>query len=109
MSLDDNVWAFYLQLHNIQDILFAPETSVEELFLLKVLIEEYLVRHVAYFPDDHLKNKHHHLVHYPQLIHEVGPLHQLWCMGFESKHQRAEVVLNMRCNLKNVLLAIATR
>lgn len=106
---DDKIWALYLQLRNVLDIVFAPVISSDELILLGVQIEEYLQMHVDCFPDESLKNKHHHLVHYPRLMREVGPLYPLWCMRFESKHQRSKTVMNMSCNFKNVPLTIATR
>ena len=106
---DDNVWALYMQLRNVLDIVFAPEVSSDELILLKVLIEEYLSMRGDCFPQESLKNKHHHLVHYPRIIQEVGPLYRFWCMRFESKHQRAKTVMSMSCNFKNVPLTVATR
>jgi hypothetical protein len=46
---NDKVWAFYLQLRNVLDIVFAPEVSSIELILLKVLIQEYLQMRTACF------------------------------------------------------------
>jgi len=79
------------------------------LFLLEVLIAEYLELHMSLFAQHKLKNKHHHMVHYPWLIDEVGPLHRFWCMRFESKHLRSKRLMNMSCNFKNVPYSIANR
>ena len=106
---DDNVWLLYLTLRQILDILFASEVEIGELKLLEVLIAEYLEMHTVLFPHVTLKNKHHHLTHYPRLILEVGPLHRLWCMRFESKHLRSKKVMQMSCNFKNIPLTTASR
>lgn len=68
----NRVWLCYLLLREILDILFAPSVEVGELRLLAVLIEEYLEIRMSLFPQHKLKNKHHHMVHYPRLIREVG-------------------------------------
>ena len=105
----DEVWLLYLQLRVILDILFAPSIELSELTLLKVLIAEYLEQHTLLFPVNTLKKKHHHLIHYPRLIHEVGPLHRYWCMRFEAKHQRSKRVMHMSSNFKNVPYTVASR
>lgn len=106
---EDNAWLFYLKLRNILDIVFAPSIMLDELAHLEVLIEEYLQMRNEIFPGHTLKNKHHHLVHYPRLIKEVGPLTRFWCMRFEAKHQRAKRIMQMSGCFKNVPLTIANR
>lgn len=106
---DNSVWSLYLHLREILDILFAPSVDVGELRLLAVLIAEYLEMRMSLFPEHKLKNKHHHMVHYPRLIGEVGPLHRFWCMRFESKHLRSKRLMHMSCNFKNVPYTIASR
>lgn len=102
----DEVWQFYLKLRGILDILFAPVTCSDELAMLAILIEEYLQARIDCFPSESLKNKHHHLVHYPRLVREVGPLCRNWCMRFESKHQRSKTVMNMSCNFTLIYVSI---
>jgi len=99
----DNVWQFYLLLRDIIDIILAPSVTEDDVHLLTVLISEYLEMRKQLFPDQTLKNKHHHLTHYPNLIRKVGPLQRYWCMRFESKHQRCKKLLHISGNFKNVL------
>jgi hypothetical protein len=109
VPVDDRVWCFYLKLREIMDIIFAPVLCVGELRLLEVLIAEYLQMHTELFPHSRLKNKHHHMIHYPRLIHQFGPIIRFWCMRFESKHQRAKRLMHISGNFKNVPLTVATR
>jgi len=106
---NDKVWTLYLTLRQIMDIVCASEVLVNELDLLKVLIAEYLEMRKSLFPAESLKNKHHHLVHYPRLISEVGPLSRFWCLRFEAKHQRPKKLMHMSGNFKNVPKSIALR
>ena len=102
VSEDDSVWQFYLLLRGIVDIILTPVVSDADLNILTVTISEYLDTRKCLFPEHNPKNKHHHLVHYPSLIQKVGPLCKLWCMRFESKHQRAKKLVHIGGNFKNV-------
>jgi len=82
---------------------------MKELDLLTVVIAEYLELRKSLFPRDTLKNKHHHLLHYPRLMSEVGPLSRFWCLRFEGKHQRPKKLMHISGNFKNVPKSIATR
>jgi hypothetical protein len=91
------------------DIICAPYVQRDEIDLLRILIVEYLQMHVELFPTETLKNKHHHLIHYPRLIVESGPLSRLWCLRFESKQQRSKKLIHLGGNFKNVPRSIAMR
>jgi len=106
---DDNCWYFYLIMRDIVDIVMAPAVSDADLNALRVLVSEYLELHVLLFPNNSLKNKHHHLIHYESLIRRVGPLQRFSSMRFESKHQRCKKLLHISGNYKNVLKSCAYR
>jgi hypothetical protein len=106
---DDDVWYLYLTLRQILDIVLAPTVATEQLNQLRTLISEYLEMRKSLFPDTGLKNKHHHLTHYPRLIEQVGPLQRFSCMRFESKHQRSKKLLHISGNFKNVPKSCAYR
>lgn len=105
----DRIWTFYLTLRQIMDIICAPEVYIKELDMLTVLIAEYLEIRKSLFPAQSLKNKHHHMIHYPRLISEAGPLSRFWCLRFEAKHQRPKKLMHMTGNFKNVAKSIAMR
>ena len=106
---DDVFWKWFLCLRKIMDIIFAPTIVRQEILLLRVLISEYLKQRKRLYPDSPLKNKHHHLVHYPRVIEQLGPMIRMWCMRFESKHQRYKRLMHISCNFKNVPYSIANR
>ena len=106
---DNDVWQFYLLLRNIVDLILAPVISTGDVNMLSVIISEYLETRKRLFPEHTVKNKHHHLTHYPMLIKKVGPLSRLWCMRFESKHQRAKKLLHISGNFKNIPKSCAVR
>lgn len=37
-----------------------------------------------------LKNKQHHILHYPRLIEELGPPFLYWVINLERKHQQGK-------------------
>jgi hypothetical protein len=109
IAKDEPAWLLYLHLRQILDILFASKIRVQELDLLRVLIAEYLEMRCALFPSETLKNKHHHLIHYPRLIQLMGPMINYWCMRYEQKHQRYKRLMHISNNFKNVPKTIAAR
>jgi hypothetical protein len=66
-------------------IRFASSISSFQLAQLETLIDEYLVGYKNSFDLDIIP-KMHHLVHYPRIIREIGPLGAFWCMRYEAKH-----------------------
>lgn len=109
MQVGNNCWALYTLMRQIMDIICAPYVDRQETDLLRVLIKEYLTTRVQLFPHSSLKNKHHHLVHYPRLIEESGPLSRFWCLRFEAKHQRPKKLMHLSGNFQNVPKSIASR
>ena len=106
---DDAIWQFYLTLRQIMDIVLSPSISEMQVQALSVLVSEYLECHLTLFPCHTLKNKHHHLIHFPSLIRKIGPLIRYSCMRFESKHQRSKKLLHIAGNFKNALKSCAFR
>jgi hypothetical protein len=51
-----------------------------------------------------IKTKHHHLIHYPRLIEQMGPKCHLWCM-----HQRYKHLMHSIGNFINIPKTIAVR
>jgi hypothetical protein len=106
---DNQYWLLYLQLRQMMEIICARYVQRDEIELFRVTIAEYLEMHTKLFPTETLKNKHHHLIHYPRLIAESGPLSRLWCLRFESKHQRPKTLLHISGNFEDVLRTLAMR
>ena len=79
---------WFLKLRTIMDIFFVPSVARQQLQLLAVLIDKYLQQKIRFFPNQTIKKNHHHMIHYPRLIMQSGPMLRMWCMRFEQKHQR---------------------
>ena len=75
---------------------------------LEILISEYLIELNCLFPNI-MKPKHHHLLHYPRVMAEMGPLSALSSMRFESKHREGKnVSKNANCRI-NICHTIAIK
>jgi hypothetical protein len=106
---NSEMWLLYLQLRQILDIIFSPRVLLQDIELLQGLIAEYLEMRSSLFASEVLKNKHHHLVHYPRLMKLMGPIVHYWCMRFEQKHQRYKRLMHITNNFRNVPKTVATR
>lgn len=72
------LWLLYIILEKILDIVLCKWVKRGEITLLQTLIKEH---HELYLRLSHsnLKPKHHHMVHYPLIISQSGPLQLHWC------------------------------
>lgn len=102
-------WQSILHLRKIVNILMAFKLSVNQIAILRCLINEYIEMRRNLFPDIKLKPKHHFLMHYPYLIQQFGPLRHLWTLRHESKHKYFKNLIKHIPNYKNILFLFATR
>ena len=105
----DQHWELFILLRRIMDVAFAREVTQSMIAHLKLYIEDHHSLFKKLFPDRNLIPKHHFLVHYPQLIQEVGPLINCWCMRYEAKHAIGKSIANVVCNFKDISYTIAER
>lgn len=72
IPVDDKHWENFLRLLKVEEIVFAPRTSVQLAAYLAVLTEEYLAEeYLAEFSELHDRRmipKQHYMVHYPRQI-----------------------------------------
>lgn len=57
--------------------------------------------------DEHLRPKHHHMIHYPEACRKLGPLRQYWTIRFEAKHNFFKRISHVICNFKNIQKSLA--
>ena len=88
----------------LQDI-FDEQHIIE----LENCVFDYLSEFRILYPDKNLTAKHHFLVHYGRNIRLFGPLKQLWCMRYESKHSYFKQVGNSIHNYINITYSLANR
>ena len=91
-SDDSPLWNLCLLFSNIFDIVFASVVVFDWLNHLDNLIHEFYVSYVEVFgirPTPKL----HYLLHYARHVVNYGPLKRVWCMRFESYHQRIKKIV----------------
>lgn len=103
VSIDDEdyvYWQFLTELIVLTDMLLVSNITQTYLQNLKSIIEHHLQMYIELFGP--LKPKHHFVLHYPELMIQVGPLRNLMCFVYEQKNRQLKVyahVMNQRVNL----------
>lgn len=105
---DDIVWNFVINLIEIIDILLCFQINESSILLLQYKIQEHNSNYVILF-NDTLKPKMHNLIHYPSIIRQSGPLRNLWCFKFESKHRQFKIYSHIIASRKNICLTLAKK
>lgn len=105
---NDTHWELFLIFMEIMDIIMSPVISAQSLSYLKVIISDH---HFLYqkLTNKCLRPKHHHMLHYPAAIKQIGPLHYYWAMRFEARHKFFKHVAKIGCNFKNITGSVSTR
>ena len=86
----------------------APTISQAQINFLEVSLNEYVWTRKRIF-DVNLRPKHHFLLHYGELIRQLGPLMRLWTMRFESKHGYFKKCLRSSKNFRNLCQSLSFR
>lgn len=104
----DEIWQFYINLHQILQILPSRTISSNTVDLLTTLIESHHKDFCLLF-NDTLKPKHHILLHYPSLILEVGPPRFFWAMKYEAFHKSLKCFAGAVTSRKNIIVTLTTK
>lgn len=102
---DDDVWNFYLLLLDIVVIVTRKYTSQNELLFLEQLISQHNSLYIELF-QSHLLPKFHLILHYPNVIKNIGPLSKLSSFRFEAFHKVAKTnahIVSSRVNIPYTL------
>lgn len=105
---NDEVWALFLILLQIIDILLSYTFTDNAISHLRLLISQHNSMYVTLF-NDTLKPKHHILVHYPTIIKNSGPPRHYWCFRYEAKHKELKMYARVTTSRKNVTLTLAKK
>lgn len=103
-----NVWPCVISLLRILEIVYSYEVTDELLDILKAEIRSHLasIREILH---EHLRPKHHFMLHYPYLFRIMGPLIHLIMMRFEAKHQQIKRLLSDNRNFRNINKTLANK
>ncbi|XP_011858410.1 PREDICTED: uncharacterized protein LOC105555968, partial [Vollenhovia emeryi] len=106
---EDDCWLLYVKLKTIVDITTAPYVNIRSLKYLATLISEHHEMYLSAFPHMTLKPKHHYMLHYPQVMRNVGPLWFVCCLRWEAKHMPFKQAARATNSRRNLPLTLAIK
>lgn len=105
---EDEVWKHLCRLLTLMDLLLSKHFDTAKLNYIKILIEKQLIDYKRLF-SDHLKPKHHLLVHYASIIEKSGPPKEYWCYRFEAKHKEFKMYCRSMTSRKHICLSLVKK
>lgn len=108
VPLNSELWSLYIVLKQIMDIIFDKCLKFEDIQLCKLLITEHHELYIRLF-NTNLKPKFHHMIHYPLIMEQCGPLSLIWSMRFESKHKQLKDTAKSITSRKNSPYTLALK
>lgn len=104
----DPAWTFYLILREMIELLLSRSFTLEKTEYLRFIIEEHQELFIKNF-NETLKPKYHFLLHYPELILDIGPPRNLWCMKYEAYHKKLKSTVHSTTCRKNLLVTLFSK
>lgn len=101
-----NIWNAMEKLLQIMQIIYSTCIRKTDIERLKDCIEEHLTFLVNKL-NVNLIPKHHIMLHYPSVIHKMGPLIHMWMMRMESKHKVFTDMVKITNNFVNITKTLA--
>ena len=108
IPVNDEHWNLLIYLQKINDLLSSRFFNKNCLALLKILISDHHKLYISLFGET-LKPKHYFLLHYPQMIENVGPCKNLCCMRTEAKHRPSKIAAHLSNSSVNLPLTVAIK
>lgn len=102
-----DLWHVLTSLSEIMSIIFSKITA-SLTYYLQELISEHLKLFNIILPENIIP-KQHFLLHYPRIMHLMGPVIHMWTMRFESKHSFFTRISSNVCNFKNICKTLSTK
>lgn len=96
-------------LNQIINILLKDNIIGEDIIALRTIIESYIFTFTQTYPAENIIPKMHHLLHYPALIGNFGPLKHVWTNCFENEHFILKTLVRQNRNFKNIPLTMAKK
>lgn len=106
---DVGPYELLLSLLEIYKLIIAPSISTAATYSLKSKIKDHHRLFQDLYPDIPLIPKQHHLVHYPAIIRELGPLSSFSCIRYEGKHKKLKHFAKVSNNFINIEKTIAKK
>lgn len=102
------IWHSVTSLLRITEIALAQIVTENELSILKDEVMIHLKSIISTFKE-HLRPKHHFLLHYDAIIRVMGPIIALSMMRFEAKHQQLKKMVGDNKNFRNINKTLANK
>ena len=106
---DDEAFEAVMLLRRATELIMAPAVAYGQVAYMRVVVDDYIDRRRALFPDVPLRPKHHFMSHYAMLTLQLGPLIRLWTLRFECKHQYFKRYARRSRNFINIAKMLANR
>jgi len=103
VPINSEFWQLYILLRQIIQIVTLKTIQPGHDLLLKTIITEHHELYLKLFSTN-LKPKYHHLLHYPYIMSEVGPISHLWSMRYESKHRESKLTAHSITSRKTFVI-----
>lgn len=100
------VWPCVTSLMRIIQCVYSYEITETDLNELEIDIEFYLKSFQILF-NKSLKPKQHNMLHYPEIIRDMGPLKHYCMIRYEAKHKELKSYVN--ANFKNLTQSLAKK
>lgn len=104
----NKIWTLYLKLRKIVCIAMADSYTMEMIDSFDNLVSSYLTLCLRSFKRT-LRTKHHNLLHYKEIMTNLGPLKNMSCIRFEGKHKKIKESSNVTTSRKNPSYTLALK
>lgn len=83
----DPFWKLFLKFRHLTELVHLKAVHKDTHIYPRTVISEYLQELVRLYPDEGVKPKHHHILHYPLIMKLMGPIPAFSSIRGESKNQ----------------------
>lgn len=97
----NEVWEFYKILLQLLDLIVQNSISLIEIETMNELVKQNHSEYMRLF-NCNLKPKHHFMIHYANLIRQIGPLKNVYVMKHEMYHRELKRYIHQTYNRRNL-------
>lgn len=103
-----HVWVLVESLLRIMQVVYSAKINEEQLISLEEDVRIFLSKFTEKF-NSTVTIKMHLLLHYPNIIRQMGPVVHMSSMRFESKHKSLKALISTSSNHQNIPFSIAMK
>lgn len=107
VKANDKHWQLFKHLRQIIDILTSPRVVRSDASRLRDSVKDMIKLYLQL--GGKIKPKFHHLIHYPRILLDNGPIMNFWSMRYESLHRLLKAAALSSSNTRNLLHTMAIK